>query len=334
MTSRFVSLRAKIALRALTLLSGCAFIIATAPAAIAQSNYPDRPIRFIIASSPGGTTDTLARRLGEQVAKTLEQPVVFENMPAANAIIAARTVAKAPPDGYTVLIGTGTTHAANPAMVKDIGYDPVADFEPITRLGFAALVVTLNPSVPATNVRELIAYAKANPRKLTFASGTGSARVAGEYFKSEAKIDMVSVPYKSNAQGMTDVLGGHVSMIFGDTPLVLPHLRAGTVRGIAVTSSERSSLVPELPTISEAGLPGYELVGWVAAFVPARTPAPIIRRLSDAMQKVFRDKEFTDGLRAVGIEPSPTTPEQLRAYVASEMKKWAEIVRSADIKPE
>lgn len=308
-------------------------LVAAAPATIAQA-YPNKPIKFIIASSPGGTVDTLGRRLGEQVSKTLGQPVVVENMPAASAVIAARTVAKAPPDGYTVLIGTGTTHAANSAMVKNIGYDPIADFEPVTRLGYAALVISVNNSLPITTVAELIAYAKANPGKLTFASGTGSARVSGEYFKKEAKIDMVSVPYKSNAAGMADVLGGHVSMIFGDTPLVLPQLRAGKVRGIAVTSSERSSLMPELPTISEAGLPGYELVGWVAAFLPANTPKPIVTQLNDAIQTAFRNKEFTDGLRAVGIEPAPTSPDQLRAYVASEIKKWGELVRGAGITPE
>lgn len=308
-------------------------LVAAAPAAIAQA-YPNKPIKFIIASSPGGTVDTLGRRLGEQISKTLGQPVVVENMPAASAVIAARTVAKAPPDGYMVLIGTGTTHAANSAMVKNIGYDPIADFEPVTRLGYAALVISVNNALPITTVAELIAYAKANPGKLTFASGTGSARVSAEYFKKEAKIDMVSVPYKSNAAGMADVLGGHVSMIFGDTPLVLPQLRAGKVRGIAVTSSERSSLMPELPTISEAGLPGYELVGWVAAFLPANTPKPIVTQLNDAIQTAFRNKEFTDGLRAVGIEPAPTSPDQLRAYVASEIKKWGELVRGAGITPE
>ena len=318
---------------AAALLAGLA-LVAAAPAAMAQAAYPNKPIRFIIASSPGGTVDTLGRRLGEQVSKHLGQAVVVENMPAANAEIAARTVAKAPADGYTVLIGTGTTHAANPWMVKDIGYDPVGDFEPVMRLGYAALVISVNNSLPINTVAELIAYAKANPGKLTFASGTGSARISAEYFKKEAKINMVSVPYKSNAAGMTDVLGGHVSMIFGDTPLVLPQLRAGKVRGIAVTSAERSSLIPELPTIAEAGLPGYELVGWVAAFVPAGTPKAVIDPLYEAMQKAYRTKEFTDGLRAVGIEPAPTTSEQLRTYVASEIKKWGELVKGAGINPE
>lgn len=314
------------------MIAGLTLAVA-APATFAQP-YPNKPIRFIVASSPGGTTDTLARRTAEAVGKNLNTAVVVENMPAANAVIAARTVAKAPPDGYTVLIGTGTTHASNPWMVKDIGYDPVADFEPVTRLGYAALVITVNNALPIHTVAELIAYAKANPGKLTFASGTGSARISAEYFKKEAKINMVSVPYKSNAAGMTDVLGGHVSMIFGDTPLVLPHLRAGKARGIAVTSAERSSLVPELPTIAEAGLPGYELVGWVAAFVPANTPKPIVAQLNEAMLKAFRDKEFTDGLKAVGIEPAPTTPEQLKSYVASEIKKWGELVKGAGINPE
>ena len=331
MMQRSMGTWAAVATRALAVL----MLAAAGAVAHAQSDdFPNRPIKFIVASSPGGTTDTLARRLGEHISKTLGQPVAVENMPAANAVIAARTVARAAPDGYTVLIGTGTTHASNPAMINDLGYDPVKDFEPITRLGYAALVIAVNNSLPFNTVPELIAYAKANPGKLTFASGTGSARVAGEYFKSEANINIVSVPYKSNAAGMTDVLGGHVSMIFGDTPLVLPHLRKGSVKGIAVTSIERSSLIPELPTIDQAGLKGYELVGWVAAFAPGRTPAPVVRKLHDAMQRAFQDKAFTDGLRAVGIEPSPTSPEQLRAYVGTEMAKWASIVQKAGIPKE
>ncbi|HVF63085.1 MAG TPA: tripartite tricarboxylate transporter substrate binding protein [Casimicrobiaceae bacterium] len=314
-------------------LLGSAALAAVTPLAVAQT-YPARQIRFIVASSPGGTTDTLARRLGERVSKELGQPVVVENMPAASAVIAARTVAKAPADGYTVLIGTNTSHSSNPSMVKDPGYDPVADFAPVALLGLASLVITVHPSVQATTVKDLIAYAKANPGKLTFASGTGSARIAGEYFKSEAKVDIVSVPYKSNAQGMTDVIGGHVLMIFGDTPLVLPHIRSGAVRGIAVTSAQRSSLVPDLPTIKEAGLPNYELVGWVGAFVPAGTPPAVIQTLNEAIQKPLREKEFGDGLRAVGIEPSPSTPAQLAQFVNVELKRWGDIVRGAGIKPE
>ena len=318
-----------------TMLAGVASLAALAPAAIGQANYPARDIRFIVSSSAGGTTDTLARRVAEQVSKSLGQPVVVENMPAASAVIAARTVAKAAPDGYTVLIGTNTTHSSNPIMVKDPGYDAVADFEPVALLGTATLMIAVNPSLPITNVKELIAYAKANPGKLTFASGTGSARVSAEFFKSEAGINIVTVPYKSNAQGMTDVLGGHVSMIFGDMPLVLPHLRTGAVRGIAVTSAKRSSEAPDVPTIRESGFPNYELVGWVGAFVPAKTPPAIVQKLSDAIQKPFRDdKQFADGLRAVGIEPATSTPAELKQWVAVEFKKWGDIVRGAGIKAE
>ena len=318
-----------------TMLAVAAGVAAVAPAAIGQANYPTRDIRFIVSSSAGGTTDTLARRVAEQVSKALGQAVVVENMPAASAVIAARTVAKAAPDGYTVLIGTNTTHSSNPIMLKDPGYDAVADFEPVALLGTATLMIVVNPSLPITNVKELIAYAKANPGKLTFASGTGSARVTAEFFKSEAGINIVTVPYKSNAQGMTDVLGGHVSMIFGDMPLVLPHIRSGAARGIAVTSATRSSQAPDIPTIKESGLANYELVGWVAAFVPAKTPAAIVQKLSEAMQRPYReDKAFTDGLRAVGIEPMTSNPAQLKHFVDVEFKKWGDIVRGAGIKPE
>ena len=305
-----------------------------APMAQAQALWPNRPIRFIVSVGAGGATDTLTRRLAERVGKALGQPVVVENIPGASGVIAAQTVAKAPPDGYTILIGTNTTHAANQALLKSIPYDPIGDFEPIGRLGLAALVLGVNPNVPAKSVKELIDYAKANPGKLTYGSGTGSARVAAEMFKAEAKVDMLSVPYKSNVQALNDVLGGQVSMIFGDIALMMPHIRAGTVRGLGVSSAQRSSLAPELPTIREAGLPGYELVGFIAAFAPAKTPAPIIAKLNEELSKPLREKDFADALVAAGIEPAPTTPDQLRAFVISETTKWGDLVRGAGIQPE
>jgi tripartite-type tricarboxylate transporter receptor subunit TctC len=306
----------------------------TAPAAFAQADYPNKPIRFIVAVGAGGATDVLTRRLAERVSKALGQPVVVENMPGASGVIAAQAVMKAPPDGYTILIGTNTTHAANKALVKNLPYDPVTDFEPVARLGLAALVLGLHPDVPAKSVQELIAYAKANPGKLTYASGTSSARVAAEMFKAEANIDMLSVPYKSNAQALNDVLGGQTSMIFGDIPLMMPQVKSGKVRGLGVSSAQRSALAPELPTIREAGLPGYELVGFIAAFAPAKTPAVVVQRLSAALQAPLKEKEFADGLLAVGVEPAPLAPAQLREFVVSETKKWGDLVRGAGIQPE
>jgi tripartite-type tricarboxylate transporter receptor subunit TctC len=315
-------------------LLGAALFPVAAPIAQAQTDYPNKPIRFVVAVGAGGATDTLTRRLAERVSKALGQPVVVENMPGASGVIAAQAVMKAAPDGYTILIGTNTTHAANKALLKNIPYDPVTDFEPVARLGLAALVLGVNPEVPAKSVKELIDYAKANPGKLTYASGTSSARVAAEMFKSEAKIDMLSVPYKSNAQALNDVLGGQTSMIFGDIPLMIQHVKSGKVRGLGVSSAQRSALAPDLPTIREAGLPGYELVGFIAAFAPAKTPAAVVQRLSDALQAPLKEKEFADGLLAVGVEPAPTSPAQLREFVISETKKWGDLVRGAGIQPE
>ena len=315
-------------------LLGAAALALASPPALAQAAYPTKPIRFIVAVGAGGATDTLARRLAERVSKALGQPVVVENMAGASGVIAAQTVAKAAPDGYTILIGTNTTHAANQALLKNLPYDPVADFEPVARLGLAALVLGVNPGVPAKTVRELIDYAKANPGKLTYGSGTGSARVAAEMFKAEAKIDMLSVPYKSNVQALNDVLGGQTSMIFGDIALMIQHIRAGTIRGLGVSGAQRSSLAPDLPTIREAGLPGFELVGFIAAFAPAKTPAAVVQRLSDELQKPLREKEFADALIATGVEPAPLPPDQLRAFVIAETKKWGDLVRGAGIQPE
>lgn len=315
-------------------LLGAAACGGIVPVVFAQTSFATRPLRFIVASSPGGATDTVARRLATEVSKGLGQAVVVENMPQASAVIAAQTVARAAPDGLTVLIGNNTTHAANQALLKNINYDPNADFEPVALLALASLVLGIHPSIPAKNVNELIAFAKANPGKLTYASGTGSARVAAEMFKAEAKLNMLNISYKSNAQAMNDVLGGHTSMIFGDIPLIMQHVRSGAVRGLGVTSARRTALAPELPTIAEAGLPGYELVGFIAAFVPAKTPRAIVQRLSEEFQKPLRDKDFVAGLLAVGVESAPSSPEELRSFVSVQSKKWGDMVRSAGITPE
>jgi tripartite-type tricarboxylate transporter receptor subunit TctC len=314
-----------------------ALLAATALAnlpAWAQNTYPNKPIRMIVSVGAGGATDALARRLAERMSKSMNTPVYVENQPAGSGVIAATTVAKAAPDGYTILIGTNTTHAGNASFLKSIPYDPINDFEPISRLGIAALVLSINNSVPANTVPEFITYAKANPGKLAFGAGTGSARLASEMLKAKAGIDMLSVPYKSNAPALTDLRGGQIQVLLGDIALMLPHIRSGAVKGLAVSSARRSSSIPELPTLAEAGVPGYELVGFIAAFAPAKTPLPIVQRLNEEMGKILRDKEFVDSLTAAGVDAAPTSPEQLREWVISETRKWHELVRAAKIEPE
>ena len=301
---------------------------------IAQDVFPSKPVRMIVAVGAGGATDALTRRLAERLAKPLGTSVVVENQPAGSGVVAAQAVARATPDGYTLLIGTNTTHAGNASFMKNLPYDPVNDFEPVSLLGTAALVLSINNTVPAGSVAEFVAYARANPGKLAFGSGTGSARLASELLKSKTGIDIFSVPYKTNAQALTDLRGGQIQILFGDIALLLPHIRSGAVKGLGVSSARRSSTMPEMPTLREAGVADYELVGFIAAFAPAKTPEPIVRRLNEEMGRILRDKEFADSLTALGVDAAPTSPAQLRDWVNSETRKWRDLARGAGIQPE
>ena len=311
-----------------TLALGLLAVLGIQASSLAQTAFPNKPIKFIVAVGAGGATDTSARRIADRLARVLGQSVVVENQPSASGIIAAQATMRSVPDGHTILIGTNTSHAGNKSLFKNLPYDPVSDF---TRIGLAGLTLTINPSLPFKSVSELVTYAKANPEKLTFGSGTGSARFAAELFNLKAGIKMLSVPYKSNNEAMADLLGGHISLMFGDTTLMSSQIQAGKLRGLAVSSATRSKLSPDLPTIQEAGVQGYELVGWIAMFAPAQTPEAIIARLNAEVRKILTDAEFAAGLTAVGIEPAPTTPDELRAFVVSETAKWAEIAKSAGI---
>jgi tripartite-type tricarboxylate transporter receptor subunit TctC len=300
----------------------------------AQGAYPTKPIRMIVSVGAGGATDAIARRLADRLSRSMGTSVYVENQPAASGVIAAQTVARAAPDGYTILIGTNTTHAGNASFLKNLPYDPVNDFEPITLLGIAALVLSVNNDVPIKNVPEFVAYAKANPGKMAFGAGTGSARLASEMLKAKTGIDILSVPYKSNVQALTDLRGGQIQILMGDIALMLPQIRAGSVKGLAVSSAKRSAAMPDTPTLQEVGVPGYELVGFIAAFAPAKTPEAIVHQLNVEMGKILRDKEFTDSLAAAGVDAAPSTPAELRKWVVSETKKWHDLARAAGIQPE
>jgi tripartite-type tricarboxylate transporter receptor subunit TctC len=315
-------------------LLACAALAAPIAATAQTADWPARPIRMIVSVGAGGATDSMARRLAERLGQSLGQGVAVENQPGGSGVIAAQTVARAAPDGYTILIGTNTTHAGNAAFMKSLPYDPVGDFAPIARLGIAALVLSLNASVPASTVQEFVAYAKANPGKVAFGSGTGSARLASELLKARAGLDMLSVPYKSNAPALTDLRGGQIQMLMGDIALMAPHIQSGAVKGLAVTSAQRSAALPQLPTMQEAGIAGYELVGFIAAFAPKGTPEPIVRRLNEEMTKVLRDREFAASMTAAGVDPAPSTPQGLHDWVVQETRKWIELARGAGIQPE
>ena len=302
--------------------------------AFAQDSYPSGIIKFVVPFAAGSATDTLARVLGEKMSASLGQAVVVDNMPGASGFLAAQNVARAAPDGLTVLVTSNTTHAANQSLFKKLPYDPINGFEPVSELGTITLALVVHPSVPASTAQELIAYAKTKPGELTFGSGSSSSRIAGEMLKTLAGINMLNVPYKSNPQAVTDLLGGQISLVFADISTTLPQAKAGNVKALAVSSAERSPLAPDLPTMAEAGVPGYDLTAWFAAFVPAGTPRPIVDKLNAAFKAALADPQATKTLLGAGIEPTSSTPEELKAFVASETEKWAKIVKAAGIEPE
>jgi tripartite-type tricarboxylate transporter receptor subunit TctC len=311
-------------------LAGIA-IVATAAGA---QDYPSRPIKFVVPFTAGSATDALARVLGQKLNTALGWTVVIENIAGASGQTAASNVARAAPDGHTVFITSNTTHAANQNLFKKLSYDPIADFEPITRLGNITLALAVHPSVPVSNVRELIAYGKANPGKLSFGAGSTSARMASEMLKALGGFDMLHVPYRANPLAVADLLGGQISLVFADVSTTLPQIRAAKVKGLGVSSLRRSPLAPDLPTMIEEGIPDYEMIGWFAAFVPSKTPKPIVDKLNSAIKAAVEDKGVEETLLKAGIEPLTSTPEELRAYVVSETRKWADIVKAAGIEPE
>ncbi|QDO96144.1 tripartite tricarboxylate transporter substrate binding protein [Ferrovibrio terrae] len=323
------------------ILSSLALLAATAIAlpalstsSLAQSNYPNKPIKFIVPFAAGSATDTVARVVGDHIGKELKQAVVVENLAGGSGVIAAQKVAQAEPDGYTLLISTNTTHAANQSMLKKLPYDAVKDFETVTLLGTIPMALVVNPSVPAKNVKELIAYAKANPGKLSFGAGSSSARIGVEMFKVMTGTDIVHVPYKSNPQAVTDLLGGQVQLMIADVSTTLPQAAAGKVKALGVSTKGPSPVAPGLPTIASEGVPGYEITAWFAAWLPAKTPAAIADRLQKAMAGAVADKEIQARLMAAGIEPKSSSRKELADFVSSETEKWAKVVKAAGIEPE
>jgi len=307
---------------------------ALAPTSAAAQDFPSRAIKFVVPFTAGSATDTLARVLGQKLNATQGWTVVIENMAGASGQTAASNVARAAPDGHTVFVTSNTTHAANQNLFKKLSYDPIGDFAPITRLGDITLALALHPSIPANNVRELIAYGKANPRKLSFGAGSTSSRMASELLKARAGFEMLHVPYRANPLAVADLLGGQVSLVFADVSTTLPQIRAGKVKGLGVSSVKRTPLAPDLPTMIEEGIPDYEMIGWFAAFAPAKTPGPVVDKLNGAIKAAVEDKTMQENLLKAGIEPLTSTPDELRAYVVSETRKWADIVKAAGIEPE
>ena len=301
--------------------------------AVAQT-YPYRPIHFIVPYPAGGPLDAVARLLGQKVSESVGQPVVVENRAGAGGNIGAELVAKSPPDGYTILMGAVATHAINPTLYSSIPYDPVRDFIPVTQVASTPNVLIVNPSIPVSSVKEFIAYAKANPGKLNFGSGsTGSAgHLAGELFKSMAGVDMTHIPYKGAAPAMQDLIAGQVQLMFDNLASALTQVRAGKVKALAVTTANRSELAPELPTIAESGLPGFDINTWFGVFAPAHTPRDIVDRLHNEFATALAAPDVRSRMHNLGAEPVSSTPEQFADYIRSEAAKYARVIKASGAK--
>jgi tripartite-type tricarboxylate transporter receptor subunit TctC len=300
----------------------------------ASQDYPTKPVRLIVPFPPGGGVDSVARILGQRLSETLGQNVVLDNRGGSGGTIAAEIAAKSAPDGYTLFFGGSASHGITPHLYRKLPYDPVKDFAPVILVGSTPYILVVHPSVAATTVKELIALAKANPGKLNYASaGSGSTlHLTGELFKTMAGVDILHVPYKGSAPALTDLLGGRVQMTFNPAAVVSPHIKSGRLRALAVTSGKRTALAPELPTIAEAGLPGFEASGWYGVLAPAATPRGIVQKLNREIGSLIADKDFRGRLGSVGVDPAGGSPEQFAAYIASELAKWGKVVRAAGAK--
>ena len=301
------------------------------PMTVLAQAYPSKPVKLIVPFPVGGIADIYSRIVANRLTELWGQPVVVENRTGAGGNIGADLVAKAAPDGYTIGIGSIGTHAVNVTLFSRMPYDAVNDFSPIVHLLEAEGLLVVHPSVPATSVPELIAYARANPGRLTFASaGMGTAsHLAGELFKSMAKVEMNHIPYKGNVPAITDLLAGQTSLIFATMPTVLPHVKAGKLRPLATIGAERSAAAPDLPTVAEAALPGFAVTNWVGFFAPARTPAEIVQRWNAETLKVMQTPEMQARLVNEGARFIPMSPEQFAAFVKSEIAKWAPVVKAS-----
>ena len=304
--------------------------------AFSQSPWPDKPVRWIVPYAAGGFADIRARRIGIDLAKRLGQPVVIENRTGAGGVIGTDAVAKAAPDGYTIGMGNLAALSVNVSLMKKLPYDPLKDLQPVVLIERSALILTAGPALPAKTLQELIAYAKANPGKLGFgSSGVGGAHhLSGEMLKLRTGIDIVHVPYKGGAPAAADVMAGHLPMMFEMGYAAVPAVKGGKIRALAVTSTRRLPLLPDVPTMAEAGLPGFESANWQGLVVPAATPRAIVDRLNREFNAILALPEQRDAILSTASEVGGGTPEEFRDLIRSETAKWAEVVKAAKIQPE
>jgi tripartite-type tricarboxylate transporter receptor subunit TctC len=302
----------------------------------AGQSYPQRPIRAIVPIAPGGGTDTTGRLVMTKLSEKLGQQIVVDNRAGGGGTIGASIAAKAQPDGYTFLFGSISTHGVNPALFKKLPYDHIKDFAPVALIGKVPNVLVVHPSLPVKSVSDLINYAKANPGKINYGSaGLGSPpHLSMELLKSMAAINIVHVPYKGAGPALADLLGGQVQVMCTSLAGQLPHIKAGRVRALAVTTAKRNAQVPDVPTMIEAGVPGYEVTIWYAVFFPAGVPKPIITRLNSALVMLLNTPEMKERMAQIGVDPAPSTPAELAAFVKAETAKWTKVVHDAGVKLE
>ena len=302
-----------------------------AGSSLAQTVYPAKAIRYVVPFPAGGPLDIVARAIGQELNKSWGQAVVIDNRPGAGGNIGADLVAKAPADGYTILMGAVSTHAINVTLYNKLPYDPIRDFAPVTLITSVPNVLVVHPSVPANNVKELIALAKSRPGQLNFASGsTGSAgHLAGELFNSMAGVRMTHIPYKGAAPAVVDLMAGHVSLMFDNISSALPNIKATRVRALAVTTLKRSPLLPQLPTISDAGLRGFDIATWFGIFAPAGTPPDIVARLNGEIVRILHTPEMKERLALLGAEPIGNKPDEFAAFVRAEIPKYAKVIQAS-----
>jgi tripartite-type tricarboxylate transporter receptor subunit TctC len=310
-----------------------ALLLIWSSACACAADYPTRAIHLIVPFAPGGGNDTVARLVSDGVTAELGQPVVVENRPGAGGVVGAEAVARAPADGYTLFLGGVGSHAINPNLHAHLSYDPIRDFAPITLVASAPLVLVVHPSVPAKSVRELVALAKAQPGHLNYASnGNGSSsHLAAVMFDSMTGADMVHVPYKGLSPALTDLLSGQVQLMFSSVVAILPHVKAGKLRALAVSSPARMALLPDLPTIAESGVPGYESSSWYGILAPAGTPPEVVKRLNAALVKVIAQPAFRDALAREGAEPVGNSPEAFGAFIKAEKERLGDVIRQAKV---
>ena len=297
-------------------------------------SYPSKPITLVAVFGPGSASDTICRVIAQPLSAALNESVIVENRPGANGALAAQYVARSAPDGYTLLMGTNSPLSAVPFMMKSPPYDAVKDFTPITRVGSFTLMLVVHPSIPAKNMKELIDYAKDNPGRLSFASANTSGIVAGETLKHWAEIDMLHVPYKSPPPALQDLVAGRVSMMFTDLTTGLPHVQSGALRALAVTRLHRSSLFPELPTMDEAGVTGFDMDSWAGIVAPAGTPPEIVTRLNTELRKIIDSPDIKKMLGRVGFEAFSSSPKEMEDTIKVQLGKWGKMVKDAGIHPE